>query len=424
MPVERVIASWLLTLVLCTQGIAGPFGISSLGVAMVMASIPLLLLLAAGHAFDSHERAFIKLNVVCVGLIALYSAVGQWHGGMAYPSYVGAILLHQIVFCLALVFATEEGVFLAYRRAAFINGGFVLLQMVGGLLGILDLVSLKFLGVMKGNIEFIGWLPRASGLMTEPAHLSYLLLPPILVTLLARREHPAVYRQGRLFLLGVYTLTMSLVAIVQLALAVLVNNLLRRSVKAMVATLAVASVLTGGYAAIPFARDRIDGIFTAWEGGNSEQTSVFAVQSNALVTLGSLEQAPLLGQGLTSHRKTYEALIEGIFDFQIDDSWIGLNKDDAGSLILLLLSETGIIGLCLFYGFTGKALWTFGSTKGTTALVATAHGLALAVVGLRYGQLASTHVMLNLQVVLYCYAAIRLKGASDAARAQTALPVA
>ncbi|MGV8934017.1 MAG: hypothetical protein ACOH1I_05305 [Gallionellaceae bacterium] len=404
--VYKSISILMLTLVLLSQGLPAPFGISSLAVFAMMVLLPPLATLALARKRSAADRTFVYYNLLLVAVFAFFAMVALINGGLAYQSYLVSIAIQQCFFVACLLLAGAEGVWRSFKFAALVNVGFVMLQMVGGVFGSDTFVKLHFLGVMKGTIEYWQFLPRASGLMTEPAHLSYLLLPPLLVSLLTGRESRKVMRSGRLAMLAAYVLTMSLIAYLQLAIALIIASLRRKSFKALVVAFVGLTVIGAVYMVVPFGHDRVEGLIELASGQSvTKQSSVFSIQSNALVAAASLEKAPILGQGLTSHRRLYEDIINSLFDFPIDDTWLGLNKDDAGSLFLLLLSESGYIGLLLFLAFIIYAILRLSRQRGRIATIGLAHALTLAVVGLRYGQWASVHILLNLQVVLYCLAA-------------------
>jgi hypothetical protein len=398
------ISRGLITLVLLSQGIFAPLGISSLAVLLMIVSLPVLWLAVFFRHSSAAEYRFMRSNLILACIFAFFAVVALFYGGLAYPSYVISIAIYQCFFAACLLLAGAEGVWQSFKIASLINVGFVVVQLVGGITGSRTLVELPFLGVMKSSIEYWGLVPRASGVMTEPAHLSYLLLPPLLVSIIAPHDAPASMRRGRFALLSAYVLTFSLIAYLQLGITLMINGLRRASLKNIVAIVLGIAILGALYESIPFARDRVEGILALTNGGQTNESSVFAVESNALVTAGSLSAAPLFGQGLTSHRRSYDNLIGSLFDFEIDETWQSLNRNDAGSLILLLLSETGTIGLLLYLTFVVCAIIAFFRQRGQIAVLGLAHALTLAVVGFRYGQLASVHIMLNLQMVMYCLA--------------------
>jgi len=133
-----------------------------------------------------------------------------------------------------------------------------------------------------------------------------------------------------------------------------------------------------------------------------------------LVTLSSLKEAPLFGKGITSHRGTYDDVIEIFYGDTLDENWRGLNQNDAGSLFLLMLSETGFIGFILFYGAIIFSIKYFSSRlKSEIATFGFAFSLTLFFDGIRYGQLASIHIMLSIQMILYCLAFLKSKNSKN-----------
>ena len=402
------IAFFLLTFSLLGQGMAVPFGISSIAVLVMIVGLPILITLAITVPPSTHVRRFTRYNSALFAFFAAFFFVGLISGKIGYPSYLLSIIIHQIYYMICIVLLGPIGIWRSLRIAAWINIAAVAIQIFGGIIGIDELVMLRFLGIDKGSsVERWGFLPRASGLSTEPAHLSYILLPVLLVALFGGREKYSPLRKGRGFFLVCYILTMSVLAYLQLTIALLASNIHRRSFSSIFLSVVAALLLGSALMTIPFARDRIDGMLLLLDSEPTKSSSVFSIQSNTLVTLQSLKDAPFLGNGITSHRVIYEDEIGDIYDFVIDDNWQGLNKNDAGSLPLLLLSETGVVGFTIFVYFVFMAVWRFSRLKGELAVSGLAHALTLGVVGLRYGQFASQFIMLNLQVVLFCLAALR-----------------
>ena len=80
--------------------------------------------------------------------------------------------------------------------------------------------------------------------------------------------------------------------------------------------------------------------------------STFAIMSNALVAYRSLQKNMLIGTGLGSHELNYDKYIDIVID--TGEAKHVVNKEDAGSLFLRLVSETGLFGLLLFFVFIIK----------------------------------------------------------------------
>lgn len=80
--------------------------------------------------------------------------------------------------------------------------------------------------------------------------------------------------------------------------------------------------------------------------------STFAIASNALVAYKSLQNNTLIGTGLGSHELNYDKYINIVIDS--DRIQNAMNKEDAGSLFVRLISETGLFGLLIFIVFIFK----------------------------------------------------------------------
>jgi O-antigen ligase len=77
--------------------------------------------------------------------------------------------------------------------------------------------------------------------------------------------------------------------------------------------------------------------------------STFSFLTNALVTYNTFMESPVLGVGLGSYELSYYKYIGKIVD--VDKVISFFNWNDANSLFLRLLSETGLFGVLLFFWF-------------------------------------------------------------------------
>ncbi len=98
--------------------------------------------------------------------------------------------------------------------------------------------------------------------------------------------------------------------------------------------------------------------FTAKEFSKKEvaglNSSSFAIFSNYLVAKASFIDNPITGSGLGTHEKNYLKKFENFFDKNFLLKYGAFNANDANSLFLRLMSETGLLGLSLFFTFLFK----------------------------------------------------------------------
>lgn len=83
-------------------------------------------------------------------------------------------------------------------------------------------------------------------------------------------------------------------------------------------------------------------------------STTFALYSNFKIAQKSYSSSPFFGGGLGSHAKNYDKLFTTQFDPKYLERFGELNKYDANSLFIRLLSETGLLGLVLFFFFMFK----------------------------------------------------------------------
>jgi len=90
-------------------------------------------------------------------------------------------------------------------------------------------------------------------------------------------------------------------------------------------------------------------------------TSSFALYSNFIIAKASFNANPLTGSGLGTHESNYKKYFSKYFDKDFIIRYGVFNTADANSLFVRLLSETGLLGLGLFFTFLFKnALWRKG----------------------------------------------------------------
>lgn len=83
-------------------------------------------------------------------------------------------------------------------------------------------------------------------------------------------------------------------------------------------------------------------------------TSSFALYSNFVIAKESFSQQPFTGSGLGTHEANYRKHFSKYFDDDFVIRYGVFNTADANSLFVRLLSETGLLGLGLFFTFLIK----------------------------------------------------------------------
>ena len=81
----------------------------------------------------------------------------------------------------------------------------------------------------------------------------------------------------------------------------------------------------------------------------SLNSSTFALYSNYMIAEKSFTRNPYIGGGLGSHVVSYDMYFGDYFEEFFLERFGDFNKQDANSLFLRLMSETGLLGLILFF---------------------------------------------------------------------------
>jgi hypothetical protein len=84
---------------------------------------------------------------------------------------------------------------------------------------------------------------------------------------------------------------------------------------------------------------------------NNLNTSSFALYSNFVIAKESFSKNPLTGSGLGTHESNYEKYFSKYFDEDFIVRYGVFNTADANSMFVRLMSETGLMGLGMFFLF-------------------------------------------------------------------------
>ncbi|HEY1047256.1 MAG TPA: O-antigen ligase family protein [Bacteroidia bacterium] len=87
---------------------------------------------------------------------------------------------------------------------------------------------------------------------------------------------------------------------------------------------------------------------------NDLNTSSFALYSNFVIAKASFIEKPLTGTGLGTHETNYKKYFSKYFDSDFVVRYGVFNTADANSLFVRLMSETGLMGLGMFFWFLFK----------------------------------------------------------------------
>jgi hypothetical protein len=199
---------------------------------------------------------------------------------------------------------------------------------------------------------------RAQSMLTEPAQFMMIVMPAIYYFLEATIFHGKHRVESIIGLLSI-VLADSAVGYIGLLL-ILVFLVAKSRHKLLLVTIPLIVVLgvSGLRLLSENFRLRLDDTVVAV----TELTvanvniSTYALISNAFVSVQVLEESPILGNGLGSHERSRERYLPDIPGLSTVNDWVqALNKKEGASLFLRIVSDLGLIGVCL----TAIFLWKF-----------------------------------------------------------------
>lgn len=242
--------------------------------------------------------------------------------------------------------------------------------VASNLLHLEPLANFSFLDLGSGQVwrepGYVGPWERANSITVEPAEFAKilgmaggiaLLRLGLMGSSLSRSAATVMPRWAALVVLGGFMVAISIIGYVLLALITLSLMILlyrpnlRFSVRiAFVSVVAVAlgwlllSVLG------PEFGDKVETIpliFSGATGGTAptESLSALSFSANLSVALENVSNNPLFGVGPGGHSSSYDVLAPGWLSY--NEIVYGINKEDANSLLVRLLSETGLVGTIL-----------------------------------------------------------------------------
>jgi hypothetical protein len=395
---ESYFARFYLLLIMLTIGIKFPFGnyFSSLSIFIMIISFVHLLVEKIIFKIKFYKQ-FLTNNIYFSILILFYTLLAVLNGKYYYKPYPFIILFFQWTFFLIVERIGNSQIVNVFVKFLLLNMVFYLIQIFGSLIGNAEIVKLSFLGAEKAGVEYFGFLPRASGLINEPSHLSYIFLP-LCVILLYQKGDFLLKRKYKYFIYSFYLTTFSIISYLQLTIIYLVK-IFKHSKFKLAFVLILINFTFLIIAQNSIFSGRIAGINDVLLGEKTAESSVLSIQSNFLVMIESFKVNPLLGGGLTSHRASYDYFIGNIFPEFTEDGFLGLNQNDGSSLYILIASEMGLIGLILFLYFLFKIINKFRMNLGKN-IVGFSFAVSLFFVGLRFGNIASFYIIFYIMVIL------------------------
>jgi len=247
---------------------------------------------------------------------------------------------------------------------------YVKLSFIVAIIGIIQ--EFSFLIHFKPGYDFSYFIPRfcsldntvlglkrISSILSEPAHFAGGAMAPamfISVLNIIKKENNFISRKKSFLIIISILLSFSLIAYIGIIVALVLIMLNDQRVKVLFFCSII--LMTGtviSYRFVDVFRMKINDsveIISGKKSLDNVNLSTFSSYSNAFIAYKSIINNPLFGSGLGSHEFLYNKYIPQIIDKPRHG--LGVNKGDASSLFLRLISETGLFGVFIFLYFIVK----------------------------------------------------------------------
>lgn len=262
---------------------------------------------------------------------------------------------------------------------------FALLQMVLYYSHLGNLYTFSFLGLKEVNLSTSGYFIRLFSLATEPAALCGILLPAIYLSInrIINKEKQVSLRYAIIVIFVVLN-TFSLIGYLYIFIALIMafyygGKISFGKIALLIFAMFIFIILIMQAESI---QQRVSEATSLDSIASSDNLSIMAVYSNILIMLEVLKEYPLLGGGIFNHPHFYDTYISMFYSGGAPR--VELNKDEAASLYIRSLSETGILGFVSLVGLLVYILKRC-TRKGCYNAYAISFALAFILLGIRAG---------------------------------------
>lgn len=341
-----------------------------------------LLIFLIGYVIRYH-RISINLNflvlLVVLSIASIFNIFAGNNTGVLFLKQVVGILLNGLAYYL-LVKVNQYDVqklFKVYLQIALIVALIGIFQELSFLVGFQPGYDYSWIIKKWQYMPATGGMLRVNSIFAEPSHLAISMAPALFVALAALLKSHVFYldKKASIAIVVCFILTFSIVAYVAIFISVFFLYFNVRKIK-HIFLVALLIAISGcvAYYMIPEIRMRVGdaiGIATGSRQLTESHLSIYALVSNAFVAAQSFLGSMLFGSGLGSHPVSYDAFMNSHLAGTLwGQGYVGVNRSDAGSLLLRLISETGLFGVIAVFYFMfrfritneqNKDLWVLSS---------------------------------------------------------------
>jgi len=289
----------------------------------------------------------VSIIVICILLLASIIVVLLKGYSYQYPLKQFFIFTFLFVFYYSIIKVNSFDVHTLFK--IYVN-----ITIVVALLGILQ-VLLYFLNITDiFSVLGISFTHRLKSITSEPSTIAYLFIPVVFVAVrnIFKNEYVYINKLNTYIILLSYLLTFSSIAYLGIFLTI-VYNFKSLTFRRKIAYFSLFILLFFAVINIPDLRMRLSDTFlTFFTGSDLEDINVSTLTLfiNFKIALEIFKENYIIGTGIGTYGINYNIYFSKLFDID-SSSILQFNKEDANSLFLRLLAETGIVGMFSFFYF-------------------------------------------------------------------------
>lgn len=313
--------------------------------------------------------------LIIVLILTISSLVNVWFGKdtelLMLKQVLGILVTGTAYYLLIKINGYDvKKLFKIYLQIALIVAAIGIFQEYSFLIGFKNGYDYSGFIPMWRCVPATGGMLRLNSIFMEPSHYAITMAPALFVSMsniLRKRQVFLNTWVGSIVIIISYILTFSTVAYIAIVIGVLLFVNIRDFKNLIILSIVTSALMYAAYRYEPEIHMRVDstiGVATGSKDLTSSHLSVYTIVSNGFVAFKSFMSDPIFGSGLGSHPLSYDKFIHriGLNDFW-SLSYTLVNRMDAGSLFLRLLSETGLFGLIAVLYFVFKFRLKIGDKK-------------------------------------------------------------
>ena len=253
--------------------------------------------------------------------------------------------------------------FKIYLNFAVLAGVIGLFQELSYLLGFRTGYDFSYILASRVHISQTGLL-KVSSIMSEPAAFCYVMIPAFFTAITSFKKNEFKFlnkcTSSIIILSVIFSFSLSGYAGISFSFILLFFNYAKMK-HFLIGTVVLSILMFFAYDNVMDLKMRINDSVGALIGKTKlEETnkSTFTLYCNTLIAWESIKDSPLFGSGLGSHAISYERYLNEVVDVKnVNPKFLFQNSRDTSSLLIRIMSETGLVGLLSVFYFIFR-FWT------------------------------------------------------------------